>query len=149
MKLLRVNLMAVLMFFVVLTSGFADTNTLLSAVGGLSASDVYMKYAAIGSIGDGFEKGVYDSNFVKTVVGDILTLNNSATEHFNNMLNSGDFVGEDVVFGNRMIETYKYLSKEAEAFANYLMTMDKKYADEFQVYRKLAWGTIKLLLGLK
>jgi hypothetical protein len=148
MKLLRVNLMAVLMFFVVLTSGFADTNTLLSAVGG-PASDVYMKYAAIGSIGDGFEKGVYDSNFVKTVVGDILTLNNSATEHFNNMLNSGDFVGEDVVFGNRMIETYKYLSKEAEAFANYLMTMDKKYADEFQVYRKLAWGTIKLLLGLK
>lgn len=126
----------------------ADKTTTLSAIGTLSASDVYVKYIAIGALGDAYNGGVYKEALLQQTAIQLSNLCDVTKESFVQMKQNGTLTGEDVRYAIKMIETYGYLKSQSDALLQYSKTSDVKDANNYETYRKLAWENIKQLLNL-
>ena len=121
----------------------------LETLGSITGMLMYNTYVGIGSIGDGYEEGVYDAKYVGDVMDEQVSGIKAVNAQLLVLLNSGFLDDEaDLSFMRDVRTTFDLLINEAEKLKEYAASTDQGDADKFQSYRKQAWSKISDLLGL-
>lgn len=131
-------------------SAQAGKDEALKTIGSLSGLLMYNTYTTIGSIGDGFEEGVYDLTYLTDVMNEQIGGVASIIEQMN-ALNSSRFIDKpaDKTYLKKCIETFELLKIQATALINYAKSKSEADGEKFQNARKSAWVNISDLLGLE
>jgi hypothetical protein len=66
----------------------------LETIGTLSAQGILITYLAIGVLGDGYEKNVYEKDFILNLVTQIINVTEAAKKQTNKLQSSGMAPGE-------------------------------------------------------
>ena len=83
------------------------------------------------------------------MASELITLSQTAKEQLTLLLKSEILSSEDISFVAQLITGYGYLISQAEALIQIIETDNKKYINEFENYRLLAWDLISEMLGLE
>ncbi len=143
------NALIIIFFTTNLFSQNKNSALLLETVGVLSAQGIYLTYASIGTIADGYVNETYNSDFAFDMASELITLSQTAKEQLTLLLKSEILSSEDISFVAQLITGYGYLISQAEALIQIIETDNKKYINEFENYRLLAWDLISEMLGLE
>ena len=143
------NVLIIIFFTTNLFSQNKNSDLLLETVGVLSAQGIYLTYASIGTIADGYVNKTYNSDFGFDMASELIILSQTAKEQLTLLLKSEILSSEDISFVAQLITGYGYLISQAEALIQIIKTDDKKYFNEFENYRLLAWDLISEMLGLE
>jgi hypothetical protein len=120
----------------------------LAAIGGLGASALYLAYLTIGTTADGFSKGVYDADQVKSTVESVSNLMKTNSDQLA-AVRKGGLTEEDGRFVDEMIAIMGMLRDYGKHLVDYTKEKDPKVGDAFDEQRKKTWERIKKLLGIK
>ncbi|MGA1862226.1 hypothetical protein OWM07_05040 [Deferribacter thermophilus] len=144
------KIITVLSFFIIFTfNSFADTDSMVDALGTLITSDLLSSYVAINSVADLFEVGQYDFNKTLNIISVQDSLIDQKQEVIKKLIDAGDFSGEDVQFGYDLIQTYGFMKQEIKYLYDYMKNRnDQNAVKNFHYFRKKAWENIQKLLDL-
>ena len=126
-----------------------DEGILLETIGVLSAQGLYLTYTAIGTLADGYNKDLYEEEFMLQILQQYIELTKVAKDQMQSLLSTQTLTGEDIGFVNNIVTTYNLLLAEANAMRNYVLTGTQEHVDEFHKHRNAAWANISDLLGLQ
>jgi hypothetical protein len=124
-------------------------NEELTAIGALGASTMYVTYMAVGSISDGHANDVYDDQTTSNLLQSLAQMAQSSKESLEKLKAAGRLSDEDLVFVSEMIKTFDLLSGQAQSYIQFVQTGNKSKAGEYDEYRKKAWSSIVILLGIE
>jgi hypothetical protein len=120
----------------------------LYLIGAMGATQVYLSYAYIGAIGDGFVNKSYDSAKVKELMGEVSGMSQHLVTQLKKV-NEGELTAEDREAITQMIDINTLLKKEADALASYSEKPSPLNAETFENVRIEVWPKIAKLLGIK
>lgn len=148
--------MKLILVFLLTFSGFStlqaqcDINV-REAFGGVSSIMIYNTYITIGAIGDAHEKGVYDAEYVKGLMGEQTSMLQTAIDLLakckevkSNGLEAGDI---DYIKG--LIKCLESLKGEAQGLSDYVISKSEDALLTYNTNRKKAWDQIATLMGLE
>ena len=143
---------AILVLIVSSSSLFSQNkpvDTLLETCGALSAQGVYITYAAIGTLADGYAYGVYDDEMTVMSLSEYIALSQVVTDQLNELLATGYLHRDDVGFIIELNSIYELLIYEADALSKFVETQDEYYITIYDDNRMKAWNKIVTLLELE
>jgi hypothetical protein len=120
----------------------------LYLIGAMGATEVYLTYAYIGAVGDGFVKETYDAQ----KVNELMTEVGRMTDHLITQLKKvrdGELTDEDRKAIDQMIEINELLHKQSQSLIAYSESQTVETAQSFDEVRKAVWPKISTLLGIK
>ncbi|MFZ5551778.1 MAG: hypothetical protein ACOZCO_01580 [Bacteroidota bacterium] len=141
-----------LMPAVILTSREAKSqceSEILDSYGAVSSMYLYNTYIVIGSVGDGFEKGVYDAAYTKLIMNEQISAADNIISGYKAVLATGTITREDSVTLKEMADCCELLKAEATALNVYADDSSAINGDKFQEKRKAAWAKIAEILGFE
>jgi len=86
-----------------------NSDLLLETVGVLSAQGIYLTYASIGTIADGYVNETYNSDFAFDMASELITISQTAKEQLTLLLKSEILSSEDISFLAQLITGCGYL----------------------------------------
>jgi hypothetical protein len=121
---------------------------LLLAVGALSGQNVYVTYAYIGTVADGYANDVYSAEQVQELMKEIVGLCSTAGGYVRTLA-SANISEEDRASVQQMVGILDLLRQEAEALSAFVVS--KKQADltAYETARAEAWPRIQSALGIQ
>jgi len=148
-KYFIVILLVFLVSSILFSTGYSTKleSKLAGTTGLLSGIFLVQSYIIIGMCGDVWEKNAYDVQSLNAYLTTTKRYLNLAKKYYQevSMMNvpQGDYK-----FFVRLDKTCDLLLGELTNLVNYMKTKEKKYADDFQKYRKSAWAEIRSIIGL-
>jgi hypothetical protein len=119
----------------------------LYLIGAMGATQVYLSYAYIGAIGDGYVNKSYDAPKVQELMGEVSGMSQHLVQHLEKV-NAGELTDEDRAAITQMIDINRLLKKEADSLVAFSQTPTAKNAESFEAVRKEVWPKIAKLLGI-
>lgn len=120
----------------------------LYLIGAMGATQVYLTYAYVGSVGDGFVNKTYDAAKVQELMGEVAGM----TDHLIKQLRKvrgGELTDDDRKAIDEMIDINVMLKKQAEALSAFSKDDSDENAKTFEDVRTEVWPRISGLLGIK
>jgi hypothetical protein len=122
----------------------------LNTIGTYSAGFVLQSYGYIGVLADVFSQQVYDSDMVRSMLGETITyLNNARNQLLYYQSPDLRLPKADLDFIDSISNIINDLVLEAEALSAFSESLQESDLLRFQDARKSAWSKIKKLLGVK
>lgn len=122
----------------------------LETIGSLSAQGILITYLAVGVLGDGYEKNVYEKEFLLTLLTQIINVTEAIKKQMNKLQSSGMAPGEsNIKYLYELSETYDLLMEQSLAFKSYVTTGNPEHVTVFHEKRTAAWKKIANLLDIK
>ncbi|BAI81049.1 hypothetical protein DEFDS_1591 [Deferribacter desulfuricans SSM1] len=129
---------------------YADMNSMTDALSTFITSDLLSSYATINTVADLYEYGHYDNDKTLNLISVQDALIDQKQQSIKKLIDSDDFVGEDVQFGYDLIQTYGFMKQEIKYFYDYMKNRnDQNAVKNFHYFREKAWSNIQRLLDLK
>jgi len=119
----------------------------LYLIGAMGATQVYLSYAYIGAIGDGYVNKSYDAPKVQELMGEVSGMSQHLVQQLEKV-NAGELTNEDRVAITQMIEINRLLKKEADALVAFSQQPTAPNAESFENVRREVWPKIAKLLGI-
>jgi hypothetical protein len=119
----------------------------LYLIGAMGATQVYLSYAYIGAIGDGYVNKSYDAPKVQELMGEVSGMSQHLVQQLEKV-NEGDLTNEDRAAITQMIDINRLLKKEADALVAFSKDPTAKNAESFEAVRRDVWPKIAKLLGI-
>jgi hypothetical protein len=120
----------------------------LLAIGVLSGQNIYVTYAYIGSVADGYYHKVYSADQVQSLMKETVSLTDVAIEHLRKV-ESTKIVDSDRKAIARVVEIMGLLKQEAEALSDYTKTQSDADLQAYETARTSAWPKIKESLQME
>ena len=120
----------------------------LLAIGVLSGQNIYITYAYIGSVADGYAHNTYSPEQVQNLMKETISLTDVAIEHLRKV-ESTKIVDSDRKAIARVIEIMGLLKQEAEALSAYTRTQSDADLQAYETARTSAWPKIKEALQME
>jgi hypothetical protein len=120
----------------------------LYLIGAMGATQVYLTYAYVGAVGDGFVNKTYDAPKVQELMGEVAGM----TDHLIKQLRKvrgGELTDDDRKAIDEMIDINVMLKKQAEALSAFSQDASDENAKSFEEVRTEVWPRISNLLGIK
>jgi hypothetical protein len=120
----------------------------LYLIGAMGATQVYLTYAYVGAVGDGFVNKTYDAAKVQELMGEVAGM----TDHLIQQLRKvrgGELTDDDRTAIDEMIDINVMLKKQAEALSAFSKEDSEENAKTFEDVRTEVWPRISNLLGIK
>ena len=127
-------------------SGFADP--WLLAIGVLSGQNIYVTYAYIGSVADGYYKRAYTPEQVQSLMKEVIGLTDVAIEHLEKV-EATKIIDPDRKAIERVVEIMGLLKQEAEALSAFTRTESDADLQAYEAARTSAWPKIKEALKME
>lgn len=139
-----------IIFFVFFISAeYLSSDIRLETIGVLGGQNLYFIYTTIGLLADNFNNNIYDSNFSTQLSKDIIASCKRSKNYFQNLLDENILTGNDIQFGNNMVEAYDNLISEANAFISTIESSNSETTKQFNKYKTKAWDKIQSILKLE
>jgi hypothetical protein len=119
----------------------------LYLIGAMGATQVYLSYAYIGAIGDGYVNKSYDAPKVQELMGEVSGMSQHLVQQLEKV-NAGDLTNEDRAAITQMIDINRLLKKEADALVTFSKSPTAPNAEAFESVRREVWPKIAKLLGI-
>jgi hypothetical protein len=119
----------------------------LYLIGAMGATQVYLSYAYIGAIGDGYVNKSYDAAKVQELMGEVSGMSQHLVQQLEKV-NAGDLTNEDRTAITQMIDINRLLKKEADALVTFSQKPTAANAESFEAVRREVWPKIAKLLGI-
>ena len=123
-----------------------EQEDLLSCLGALSASHVYITYGYVGSVADGFADGRYDADHVMSLMAEVDGLMGTVVDHLSTVRN--DAAPNEQASIDQIIECCELLQDEASALARIAKDDTQNNREAFEAARNDAWDQIAALLKI-
>lgn len=123
-------------------------NKRLVAVGALSASSLYLAFVNVGLTADGFEKGVYDADTAKSIVGEVKSLIKNCSATLEDLAKGETAEGDQKAL-KEIVEIGGLVQEYADLLIEYTKEKDAKVGEKFQAKRKTTWERLKKFMGIK
>lgn len=120
----------------------------LYLIGAMGATQVYLTYAYVGAVGDGFVNKTYDSAKVQELMGEVTGMTDHLIKQLQRVRDS-ELTVEDRAALDQMIDINQLLKKQSEALAAYSRDSSQENARAFDDVRVEVWPKISALLGIK
>jgi hypothetical protein len=121
---------------------------LLLAVGALSGQNVYITYAYIGTVADGFANQVYTADQVRELMSEVKGLCSVAGEYMRTLADS-KISTDDRATIEQMVGIFQLLRQEADALSSFAQSESQADLDAYEAARKDAWPRIQTALGIE
>lgn len=131
------------------TTAETTVDPALYALGGVAAADVWTSYMAIGAVGDGFAKGTYDVQQVKTIVTVRMDFNTKAIAALNKLRANAKLTADDQAALKRITATYASLTAYGEALLKFSGDKSDANAKQYEANRQAAWANVQAVLANK
>jgi hypothetical protein len=119
----------------------------LYLIGAMGATQVYLSYAYIGAIGDGFVNKSYDAAKVQELMNEVSGMSQHLVQQLEKV-NAGELTDEDRQAITQMIEINTLLKREADALVAFSKKPTTQSAESFESVRREVWPKIAKLLGI-
>jgi hypothetical protein len=119
----------------------------LYLIGAMGATQVYLSYAYIGAIGDGYVNKSYDAAKVQELMTEVSGMSQHLLQQLEKV-NEGDLTNEDRAAITQMIDINRLLKKEADALVTFSQKPTATNAESFEGVRRDVWPKIAKLLGI-
>ena len=119
----------------------------LYLIGAMGATQVYLSYAYIGAIGDGYVNKSYDAAKVKELMGEVSGMSQHLVSQLEKVT-AGELTEEDRTAITQMIDINRLLKKEADALVAFSEKPTTQNAQAFEAVRHEVWPKIARLLGI-
>jgi hypothetical protein len=119
----------------------------LYLIGAMGATQVYLSYAYIGAIGDGYVNKSYDAAKVQELMGEVSGMSQHLVQQLEKV-NAGELTAEDRAAITQMIDINRLLKKEADALVAFSQKPTTQNAESFESVRREVWPRIARLLGI-
>jgi NACalpha-BTF3-like transcription factor len=121
----------------------------LVAIGVLAGQNIYVTYAYIGSVADGYARNYYDAAQVQELMKETISLTDVAIEHLDGVQKT-KIVDADKQAIARVAEVMGLLKQEAQALSDYAQSQsqDEEALEAYEAARTAAWPKIKQALRL-
>ena len=119
----------------------------LYLIGAMGATQVYLSYAYIGAIGDGYVNKSYDTAKVQELMGEVSGMSQHLVSQLEKV-NAGDLTAEDREAITQMIDINKLLKNEADKLVAFSEKPTTVNAEAFEAVRREVWPKIAKLLGI-
>lgn len=123
-------------------------NGQLTAIGGLTAANMYTTYIAIGATADAFGNDVYTAEQVRSIMTSFVGMMDTVKKQLLNVQEKLDSK-DDIKYIDEAIEIFGLLQEEARQLSKFAAS---KSQDDYKAYEKArttVWPRIKKLLGIK
>jgi hypothetical protein len=120
----------------------------LLAIGVLSGQNIYVTYAYIGSVADGYTKHAYTPEQVQSLMKEVIGLTDVAIDHLEKVAVT-KIVDADRKAIERVVEIMRLLKQEAEALAAFTRTESDADLQAYEAARTSAWPKIKEALQME
>lgn len=120
----------------------------LVAIGVLSGQNIYVTYAYIGSVADGYTKHAYTAEQVQSLMKEITGLTDVAIQHLE-AVEQTKIVDSDRKAIERVVEIMVLLKQEAEALAAFTRSEADADLQAYETARTSAWPKIKAALQME
>ena len=124
-----------------------NATVLLEALGVFSGVGVYMSHAAVGSLVDAHEGGIYDREMTLGVIGEYIALNQSVVDYLTYLTSVETLDPDDVKVMSKLRVAYMLINEQLMAYAAYLHTNSQSELDTYAAKRDEAWGVIADIYG--
>ena len=121
---------------------------LLLAVGALSGQNVYVTYAYIGTVADGFANQVYSADQVRELMSEVMGLCSVAGDYMQALADS-KISTDDKATIEQMVGIFGLLRQEADALSSFAQSESQKDLDAYETARRDAWPQIQAALGIE
>ena len=141
-----------LIFIIVLllTGGLsAQTDLYLETIGVMGGTNLYLTFATIGLLADGYVGDVYDGDMTYAMVEEFIALGQVNRESLQELLVNGDLTLEDRIFVRDMISAFDDILAEADALNKFVLSGEYKYLSDYDTNRQSAWNKIARLMDLE
>lgn len=125
----------------------APVDERLYLIGAMGATQVYLSYAYIGAIGDGYVNKSYDAAKVQELMGEVSGMSQHLVSQLEKVT-AGELTNEDRQAITQMIDINKLLKKEADALVTFSQKPTPQNAESFEAVRREVWPRIAKLLGI-
>lgn len=122
--------------------------SLLLAVGALSGQNVYVTYAYIGTVADGYANDVYSPEQVQELMKEIVGLCSTAGGYVRTLA-AAEISEEDRASVEQMVGILDLLRQEAEALSAFVASKAQKDLTAYETARAAAWPRIQAALGIQ
>jgi hypothetical protein len=119
----------------------------LVAIGVLAGQNIYVTYAYIGSVADGYARNYYDAAQVQELMKETISLTDVAIEHLDGVQKT-KIVDADKQAIARVADVMGLLKQEAQALSDYTQSQDEQDLKAYEAARTAAWPKIKEALRL-
>jgi len=120
----------------------------LVAIGVLSGQNIYVTYAYIGSVADGYTKRAYTPEQVQSLMKEVTSLTDVAIQHLE-AVEKTKIVDSDRKAIERVVEIMELLKQEADALAAFTRTESDTDLQAYEAARTSAWPKIKAALQME
>jgi hypothetical protein len=120
---------------------------LLLTVGALAGQNVYVTYAYIGTVADGYANKVYSADQVQELMKEVVGLCSVAHDFMQNLAES-KITADDRATIEHMAGILDLLRQEADALSSFAKSESKKDLDAYDAARSAAWPQIQSALGI-
>lgn len=121
---------------------------LLLTVGALAGQNVYVTYAYIGTVADGYANKVYSADQVQELMKEVVGLCSVAHDFMQN-LSESKITTDDQATIAQMAGILDLLRQEANALSAFAKSESKKDLDAYDAARSAAWPKIQAALGIR
>ena len=121
---------------------------LLLAVGALSGQNVYVTYAYIGTVADGYANDVYSPAQVQELMKEIVGLCSTAGGYVRTLAEA-DISADDRESIEQMVGILDLLRREAEALSAFVVSQSQADLTAYETARARAWPQIQNALGIQ
>ncbi len=119
----------------------------LYLIGAMGSTQVYLSYAYIGAVGDGFVNKSYDAAKVRELMGELSGMSQHLAVQLEKVV-EGDLTEEDRAAIEQMVAINRLLKKEADALVVFSEKPTAQNAEAFEAVRREVWPKIARLLGI-
>lgn len=155
MKTTKILLLVALFLFAVNSeqlyaqSSCKGKSAALETIGATSGMLLYNTYLAIGAVGDGEAKGVYEADYCVALMEEQMSSLDIMDSTYADLLASGFLTDpQDVEYVKDIRTTIKYLHDEAYYLKLYVKSDSESDLDNYNLNRDRAWKMIEKLLGI-
>ncbi|HVJ67730.1 MAG TPA: hypothetical protein VM510_07095 [Caulifigura sp.] len=119
----------------------------LYLIGAMGATQVYLSYAYIGAIGDGYVNKSYDAPKVQELMGEVSGMSQHLVAQLEKVT-AGELTDDDRQAITQMIDINRLLKKESDALVTFSQKPTAQNAEAFEAVRREVWPKIAKLLGI-
>jgi len=125
-----------------------NSDIVLKTLGMSLGQGVYTTFASIGTIADAYAKGAYEDSFAQQLLKEYIQLSKVMSQQLSELSRSGKLNANDKAYVQDVINTYNYLSYEAQGYHDYIASESSQDLNTYNTNRDKAWQNISRLLDL-
>ncbi len=145
---MKSSVLLLLMLFLIVISVYSE-DIKLETIGILGGQNLYLTYTSLGLLFDSYDRGVYDADFTLQLSRDITSSCRKSKSYIQSLLDKKILTGNDLQFGNNMLEAYDNLIFEANSIISIVEAKNSDTLKQYQRLKNKAWEKIQSLLNIE